>query len=75
VLAIVAVAQLMVVLDASIVTIALAHGPSGQAAGVVHGFAVAFGFGAAFLAVGAILSAAFVRVRKDEAAALVPVPA
>jgi EmrB/QacA subfamily drug resistance transporter len=38
----------------------LAHGTEGAGSAVVHGFAVAFGVGACFLAVGAVLSAVLV---------------
>jgi EmrB/QacA subfamily drug resistance transporter len=42
------------------------HGVAKTSAGVVHGFAVAFAIGAAFLLVGSIVSAAFVTARGRE---------
>jgi hypothetical protein len=47
------------------------HGPGAEAAGTVHGFAVAFAVGAGFLTLAAIVSAVFVSARGDE----VPAPA
>ena len=38
----------------------VAHGAAAAQAGVVHGFAVAFGVGACFLALGAIVSAVLI---------------
>jgi EmrB/QacA subfamily drug resistance transporter len=46
-----------------------AHPPTdavGQAKGLVHGFQVGFGWGAALLFVGAVIVAVFIRARRDE---------
>jgi EmrB/QacA subfamily drug resistance transporter len=44
----------------------IAHGRGAVAAGTVHGFAVAFAFGAGFLTLAAIVTAVFVSARKDD---------
>ena len=46
----------------------VAHGPAASQAGVVHGFAVAFAVGAAFLALGAIASAVLISAGPAEVA-------
>lgn len=51
------------------------HGTSAAASGVVHGFTVAFAVGAAILAGGAVVSAAFVRARGKDLPIQAPVPA
>jgi hypothetical protein len=44
----------------------IAHGKDAAEAGIVHGFAVAFGVGACFLALGAIISAVLVSAKPAE---------
>ena len=44
----------------------VAHGAAASQAGVVHGFAVAFGVGAVFLALGAIASAVLISAGPSE---------
>jgi EmrB/QacA subfamily drug resistance transporter len=44
----------------------VAHGPAASAAGVVHGFAVAFAVGAGILLLGALVSAVFVNSKGDD---------
>jgi EmrB/QacA subfamily drug resistance transporter len=44
----------------------IAHGKGAAEAGIVHGFAVAFGVGACFLALGAIISAVLVSAKPGE---------
>ena len=41
----------------------MAHGPAFASAGLVHGYGVAFGVGAAFLLLAAVVSAVFVTGR------------
>ena len=47
----------------------LSHGVAATQAGVVHGFAVAFAVGAAFLALGAVVSAVFISAGPSEISA------
>ena len=62
-------------------TISRTHGRGAVAAGTVHGFAVAFAFGAGFLTLAAIVTAVFVSARRDDVPASIavtsatPVPA
>jgi EmrB/QacA subfamily drug resistance transporter len=52
-----------------------AHGRTATEAGIVHGFSVAFAVGAGLLLLGAITSATFITVRRDDLPAMAVAPA